>query len=884
MATIYRLNKLVKSLKRGSNFMEKEKFINWLQKKNVSSYGNYVSRLGKVEEIEGDLDEHFDTDKCVSLLEKFTYTTADKENNRPMKHRITIQPNDENKKYESYYAGTNDYRSRITKYIEFKESDGFLIKQETHIEKLKKTCEQLVSDNQLLSEERLNEGYKRFAQRFSPAILKGLDGEQLLETFLNIGNRDGLTYWLEFKNDEEFVTSAKSYGSIAGGSAFKYILFNRNKDGKWVTGNPQNPTILTVDEAIELAKDIRDSLVAGANLIEKLPERASVQDYIHLQVQLEEVLISNMHNLGWVHKYYHMIYPEKIDSFHATYWKKHALIKSRVMPVQDNKLYSMAGQLMQIVWETELPTTQVILSMIQLFGASVSYYRIGTGAEDDGYWPEMLENSYVAIGLPEIGDMNKYTDTKSRRNEIVDLLVNEYSYDKSTASRKASEVIRLYKYSKIGDVVVAVQGQSVLGIGLITGDYEFIQERPFPHSKSVKWIRVFDEPLFLPKVNEGMGSSIIPYRDLNNIFEIDRLLQEENIAPDPVPVVSLPRLTGIKAEINNILNRKNQVILYGPPGTGKTYHAEKTCYELSSRNLFGKSFEALSEVEQVSIIGDGRTTGTVRMCCFHPSYGYEDFIEGIKPSVVNGQTVFELRDGIFKELCDEAEKNPHKKYYLIIDEINRGDISRIFGELIMLIESGKRGKKLSLSLSNTLFSVPKNVYIVGTMNTADRSIAMLDVALRRRFGFIELMTDYSLFEGVAFEGLPLGGWLKELNNRIREHIGNEARNLQIGHSYFLDKEHAIEDHEKFKWIIREDIIPLIEEYCYSDYALIEKVLGEGLVDVKRQEINSDLFNSPDIGDLVTALLSQNPKLRIETEVEEEEYEDLEDNGIEREEQ
>jgi len=127
------------------------------------------------------------------------------------------------------------------------------------------------------------------------------------------------------------------------------------------------------------------------------------------------------------------------------------------------------------------------------------------------------------------------------------------------------------------------------------------------------------------------------------------------------------------------------------------------------------------------------------------------------------------------------------------------------------------------------------------------------------------MPDYSLLEGIEFDGLPLDGWLKELNGRICENIGKDARNLQIGHSYFLEKEKAVTDKEKFKRIIKEDIIPLIEEYCYGDYALISKILGEGIVDVKNQTIRAELFNTTDISNLITALLSPCPTLRLGTQ-------------------
>lgn len=751
------------------------------------------------------------------------------------------------------------------------------------IEKLKSTTEKLLLDKKLLPIEELNQGYKLFSQKFSPEKLKSLDGELLIDTILNIGNREGLTYWLEFKNDDEFKTNSNSYGSISGGSSFKYIMYKRSSDGQWVTGNPQNPTSLSIDEAIELGREIRNALVAGTKLIDSFSENAGIEDYIKLQEKLSSVLVYNMQNLGWVHKYYHMLYPNKIDAFHTTKWQKHALICCSIRPEQEDKLYVMSGQLMQIVKQTELATSYIMNSMVDLFGSPLNYFRIGTGDNGNSYWQDMKVNSYVAVGWSALGDLNLYTENKNMKNDILAQLVNLYDYDNKTASRKAGEIVRFYNGIEIGDIVVAVLGEKVFGIGQVCGNYEYVEDRPYPHCKDVEWIRTFKEQIKLPKPSAGKLTSCFPYKDIENIMEIERLIKEEVIEIGDRAEVTLPSLTGIVAEIESVILRKKQVILYGPPGTGKTFYAEKACCELASRSLFRKSFASLSQDEKKAILGDGRTKGIVRMCCFHPSYGYEDFIEGIKPRVINNQTVFELKDGIFKLICEDAIENPNKKFYLIIDEINRGDISRIFGELIMLIENGKRGKEIILPLSNKLFKVPENVYIVGTMNTADRSIALLDVALRRRFGFIELMPDYSLLENVEFDGLPLAGWLKELNARICEHIGKDARNLQIGHSYFLEKEKVIINNEKFKRIIKEDIIPLIEEYCYGDYALISKILGEGIVDVKNQIIRFELFDSSDISNLITALLSPCPTLRLGTQTTEdaaEEEIDIEDNGEE----
>src|SRR4029453_3855592 len=144
-----------------------------------------------------------------------------------------------------------------------------------------------------------------------------------------------------------------------------------------------------------------------------------------------------------------------------------------------------------------------------------------------------------------------------------------------------------------------------------------------------------------------------------------------------------------------------------------------------------------------------------------------------------GRMAFALRDGIFKLLCRDAEAQPERQFYLIIDEINRGDIPRIFGELLTVLEKDKRGQTLLLGVSGDPFRVPENVFIVATMNTADRSIALLDAALRRRFGFIGLIPDTKVLGNANVSGLPLGRWLEALNSRVREHAGRDARNLQI---------------------------------------------------------------------------------------------------------
>ena len=248
-----------------------------------------------------------------------------------------------------------------------------------------------------------------------------------------------------------------------------------------------------------------------------------------------------------------------------------------------------------------------------------------------------------------------------------------------------------------------------------------------------------------------------------------------------------------------------------------------------------------------------RTKGQIEFVTFHQSYSYEEFVEGIKPSVKNGTVIYETKNGVFKNLCKKALEGKDKPYILIIDEINRGNISKILGELITLIEPSKRigadeGLQLTLPYSGESFGVPSNLYIIGTMNTADRSIALLDTALRRRFEFVEMMPDSECLKDkkISDSGntIELDRLLKSMNNRIEFLLDREHT---IGHSYFMGVE-SIEDLRK---VFKNKIIPLLQEYFYDDYAKIIAVLNDNeMIEEKKADeeilniaLNKDLVDS-----------------------------------------
>ena len=265
-------------------------------------------------------------------------------------------------------------------------------------------------------------------------------------------------------------------------------------------------------------------------------------------------------------------------------------------------------------------------------------------------------------------------------------------------------------------------------------------------------------------------------------------------------------------ELEHLLEYKKNIILQGAPGVGKTFMAKKLAY-----SLMGERDESCISVIQ-----------------FHQSYSYEDFIMGYKPTANGG---FELKKGVFYKFCKEAEKSPSKKYFFIIDEINRGNLSKIFGELLMLIEKDKRGEKVKLAYNDELFSVPENIYIIGMMNTADRSLAMMDYALRRRFSFfdVEPAFDTEMFRKHLESYIHTNGIVEriikrfgKLNQEIADDLG---RGYRIGHSYFCEGPNEGQtDDAWYESIIKYEVSPLLDEYWWDDKQKAENCKKELLKD------------------------------------------------------
>ena len=250
-------------------------------------------------------------------------------------------------------------------------------------------------------------------------------------------------------------------------------------------------------------------------------------------------------------------------------------------------------------------------------------------------------------------------------------------------------------------------------------------------------------------------------------------------------------------------------------------------YELKSKL---ENFEA-SEDEKIE---------RYEFLTFHQSYAYEDFIEGIKPKLADSEVAYEIEEGVFQKLCNRARNDLRNNYAIFIDEINRGNVSSVFGELITLIEEDKReGEaneiKATLPYSKKHFSVPQNVYIIGTMNTADRSVEALDTALRRRFSFTEMNPIPSLLSNEEFrcEGVDLDAMLEAINGRIEKLLDKD---YCIGHSYFMTIKNKQEPLEELKYIFQNKILPLLQEYFYGDWGKIRLIVGREFVEMKKSDV------------------------------------------------
>lgn len=340
----------------------------------------------------------------------------------------------------------------------------------------------------------------------------------------------------------------------------------------------------------------------------------------------------------------------------------------------------------------------------------------------------------------------------------------------------------------------------------------------FKYARAINKAKVTSKALLdLAKIESTMAAYIDRGKDL-----------AASIEKDSIGITILPTKTTAKeAQENNIwLPRINTLhplnsILYGAPGTGKTYITAEYALAILENRAVDESQKAPEQRKTTmekyrNFVDEGRIVFTT----FHQSYGYEDFIQGLRPVSANGGTDFIPIDGVFKRIADTAKKHPDNNYVIIIDEINRANISKVFGELITLIEDDKRWGEVN-ALQVTLpsgdpFAIPNNLYIVGTMNSADKSISLIDTALRRRFEFIEVTPNVSLIADPVLRSV-----LEKLNISLAKEL--DSTDLLVGHAYFIGK-----TEEDLCNIFNRSIIPLLYEYFYDNSTKVKAQIKNAL--------------------------------------------------------
>jgi len=762
-----------------------------------------------------------------------------------------------------------------------------------------------------------------FIDDFSPdALMMIAENDLLSRLFLGPGRADpNLCNVLEIGEGLE-----RSFGSIRGGSSYKFGLFRSRDDSMWRLGFSSTSAMrLGEAEAFEKGKEIRDLLIKGCAIADDLI-KSGVLNSVDGYKELDKLLSAESRDYfdftkQWVRKYLFIFYPDYFVGWYSELWLKD--VCSWLGLSGTNGIYPLSGQLSLVQRASNLPSylfndyltqivdaergawwpsleeydpsiskekwhelissseiftksaMKVVSSLLEYeggatckelsfeFGEKPDYYisnsvalarrvqketncDLPPGDSNSKWWPvlyqgrrakrgprtyswrlrdelkEALEEVGVNTVDQEAGDEDKsywwLTARPTAWNFSAIAIGEEIEYTLANENGRKRRVYQNFLDAKVGDVVVGYEpGPSLQIVALLEvsreQDGEGIWFRKLEHLSEgidfsiLKNIPELEDMQFVKLLN----GSFFAVSDEEYDIIMD-LIREKNPGKvekkfHPYSKEDFLREVFLSEEdylnLTILLDRKKNLILQGAPGVGKTFAATRLAY---------------------SILG-AKNTGNVEIVQFHQNYSYEDFIMGFKPTVNEG---FALEKGIFYTLCKKAANHPDEDYFLIIDEINRGNLSKIFGELLMLIENGYRGHSLTLAYNKQPFSVPSNLKIIGMMNTADRGLALIDYALRRRFSFFEMKPGFesqnfkSYLESISSEKLDnLISIIKLLNSEIATD-SSLGEGFQIGHSYFcgIFPEECTEGW--LELIVRYDILPMLKEYWFDDQDKVDQ--------------------------------------------------------------
>lgn len=647
---------------------------------------------------------------------------------------------------------------------------------------------------------------EEFKSQYGPSELAALDDDSLLSfMFYTTGdNTNALCCWLEMNKE------CKDYfGSISGGSAYKFGLFQKKENGVWMTGSPQKPQELSESEALYLGKSIRDALVKGAHIIEN-----TVLDSLEAYETLHDHLVAEIGeqycNWSWIHKYFSVLFCDRLSSFHSTDWQIHVLRALKIRP--SDKYYARSGQIAMVQKHLNWYYGQFFEAFYERFGGPRQFVRIGTSDGVKNYAAQWAKRGVIAMGWAKLGNLTEYTkgdsiDRKAIQNQLKE---QYYQSDERLASRKAGEIVLYYKCES-NTVFVVMDGERLIALADNVGAYYFNGDHgdeKMPHQRTASWKFVFESDAKMPEKSEGKLTSCYQLKNKENLlFLYERYYYGEDfgnhlvIAEEEIQKEDVPKEKAVCFHTGYQSSFERNRIIFGAPGTGKSFTLNR-----EAKELLGEENE--NDYERVT---------------FHPDYSYANFVGTYKPVPCkdsNGNEIitYAYVPGPFMRVYVKALKNSRneniKPFLLIIEEMNRANAAAVFGDIFQLLDRNEENiseypiqasedmkKYLCEELGGTpddysKLRIPDHMFLWATMNSADQGVFPMDTAFKRRWDFTYLGIDDN-------DEKIRGKYVYLAENQSQKVEWNKLRKA-INH--FLAKEKINEDKQLGPYFISKNIV------------------------------------------------------------------------------